>query len=129
MLNRSFSYVVYGIIALGFIGLFSKLAGDPLGFFKTALIWAAVAGAVYLIYKRLTKGKLEKKEQRAFIKAARKSKKRLKSKNSLPKDKGDNIASFSLAKSSAKKRARKKSEAHLTVIEGKKNKKRNRALF
>ncbi|RUQ28470.1 hypothetical protein ELQ35_12290 [Peribacillus cavernae] len=121
--------MIYGIIALAALGLASQLFHNPWGLFRSILIMALVAGIVYFIYKRLTKGKPNKREQRAFVKAARQSKKRHKTKKAAFKGKRDNIASFSLAKSSKKLNTRKKSEAHLTVIEGKKNKKKNRALF
>lgn len=122
MLNR----IIYGIIALAVLGLASQLFHNPWGLIRSVLIIAVVVGIVYFIYKRLTKDKPEKKEQRAFLKAARQSKNRQKS----TKAKRDNVATFSLAKSAKNKsKIRKKSEANLTVIEGKKNKKKNRASF
>jgi Tfp pilus assembly protein PilE len=129
LLNRSIPYIVYCIIALAVIGLASQLFHNPWALIRSVLVIAIVAGIVYFVYKRLTKDKPERKEQRAFQKAARQSKKRHKTKNASAKGKQDNIASFSLAKSSTKVKNRKKSDAHLTVIEGKKNKKKNRALF
>ncbi|CAH0345698.1 SA1362 family protein [Bacillus sp. CECT 9360] len=117
--------IIYGIIALAVLGLASQLFHNPWSLIRSVLIIAVVVGIVYLIYKRLTKDKPEKKEQRAFLKAARQSKKRQKS----TKAKRDNVANFSLAKSAKKSKIRKKSEANLTVIEGKKNKKKNRASF
>ncbi|WP_142919178.1 SA1362 family protein [Peribacillus saganii] len=128
-MNRSFSYIVYGIIALGAIGLISRMFTDPVGFFRNLLIIAITAGIVYVLYKRLTKDKPNKKEQRSFSKAAKQSVQRQKGRESASKGKHDNVASFSLAKTSRKIRNRKKSEAQLTVIEGKKGKKKNRALF
>lgn len=127
-MNRSISsYIVYGIVVLGLIGLVSRMIYNPAGLFKQFLIMAITAGIVYLIYKRLTKGKPDNREQRAFLKAAKRSKKRLKQKSGS--NSRDNIASFSVAKSKKTIKPRKKSDIHLTVIEGKKNKKKNRALF
>ncbi|PLS15289.1 hypothetical protein CVD28_23470 [Bacillus sp. M6-12] len=128
-MNRSFSYIVYGIIALGAIGLISRMFHDPAGFLRSLLIMAVVAGIVYALYKRLTKDKPNNKEQRSFSKAARQSKHRQKGRESASKGKRDNVASFSMAKTSSKLRNRRKSEAQLTVIEGKKGKRKNRALF
>lgn len=122
MLNRSLSYIIYGIIALGIFGLFAKVVNDPVGFFRNIIVMIVIAGAIFFIYRMITKDKPSNAGQRAFKKAARKSKKRTKSKS--------NIANFSKAANSTKKnRIRKKSDIHLTVIEGKKNKKKNRALF
>jgi uncharacterized membrane protein YeaQ/YmgE (transglycosylase-associated protein family) len=131
LLNRSVTYLIYGIIALGAIGFIGQLVQNPVGLFKNLIFVVIGAVIVYLIYKRLTKGKPDRKEQQAFAKAARQSKKRLKQKTASANSKRDNIASFSQAKSSniTKIRTRKKSDIHLTVIDGKKNKKKNRALF
>lgn len=125
MLNRSRPYIIFCLIALAVLGLASQLFQNPGGLLRNVLVIALAAGIVYFIYKRLTKDKPARKEQRAFIKAARQSKKRQKTKTKQR----DNVASFSLAKSSKKVKSRRKSDAHLTVIEGKKNKKKNRALF
>lgn len=125
MLKRFISVLIYGIIALGVFGLIGRMFNDPIGLLRNILIIAAVAGIIYMIYTGLTKSKPVKKEQQAFRKAALQSKKRLKSRSS----KKDNIASFSAAKTSKKVKARKKTDSHLTVIEGKKNKKKNRASF
>lgn len=126
MLNR----IIYGIIALAVLGLVTQLFYNPWSIMRSVLIIAVVAGIVYVIYNRLTKDKPEKKEQRAFRKAARQSKKRQKTKTAAATSgKRDNVANFSLAKSANRPKIRKKSEANLTVIEGKKNKKKNRASF
>ena len=88
------------------------------------LIIAAIAGIIYLVYTRLTQGKTDRKEQRAFRKAVRQSKKRNKDRST----KRNNVTNMASAKSS-KIKVRKKSDVQLTVIEGKKNKKKNRASF
>lgn len=124
MLNRSISsYIVYGIVVLGLIGLVSRIIYSPGQLFKQVFIMAITAGIVYVIYKRLTKGKPEKREQRAFLKAAKRSKKRLKQRSGS--NSRDNIASFSVAKSKKTIKPRKKSDIHLTVIEGKKIKEKS----
>ncbi|WP_409301624.1 SA1362 family protein [Peribacillus sp. SCS-155] len=133
-MNRSVTYFIYCIIALGMIGLIGQLVYNPVGLFKNLLIIVIGAAIVYFIYRQLTKGKPERKEQQAFSKAARQSKKRQKNKNASIHAKRDNVASISQAKSSksssaSKIKMRKKSDIHLTVIDGKKNKKKNRALF
>ena len=125
MLKRFISFLIYGIIALGVLGLVSRMFNDPIGFLRNILIIAIVAGIIYMIYTAVTKSKPVKKEQQAFRKAARQSKKRHKTKTT----KKDNVASFSAAESSRRIKPRRKSDTHLTVIEGKKNKKKNRASF
>ena len=126
LLNRTISYLIYGVIALAVLGLFSKLFTNPLGLLMNIAIIAAVAGLIYFVYTRLTQGKTDRREQRAFRKAVRHSKKRSKERVS----KRNNVTSMTSAKSHNHKiKPRKKSDAHLTVIEGKKNKKKNRASF
>ncbi|MFJ7975097.1 SA1362 family protein [Peribacillus sp. JNUCC 23] len=121
-MNRSLSYIIYGIIALGIFGLFAKVVNDPVGFLRNIIVMIVIACAIFFIYRMITQDKHGNAGQRAFKKAARKTKKRTKSKS--------NITSFSKAANSTKKnRIRKKSDIHLTVIEGKKNKKKNRAHF
>ncbi len=125
LLNRTISYVIYGVIALGILGLFSELVKNPFGLLMNIAIIAAIAGIVYLVYTRLTQGKTDRKEQRAFRKAVRHSKKRSKDRAT----KKANVTNMTSAKSVQKIKPRKKSDAQLTVIEGKKNKKKNRASF
>lgn len=124
LLNRKISYLMYGVIAFAVLGLLSKLLTNPLGLFKNIVIIAAIAGIIYLVYTRLTQGKTDRKEQRAFRKAVRQSKKR----NKVRVSKRNNVTSMASAKS-YKIKPRKKSGVQLTVIEGKKNKKKNRASF
>ena len=124
-MKRFISFLIYGIIALGVLGLVSRMFNDPIGFLRNILIIAIVAGIIYMVYTAVTKSKPTKKEQQSFRKAARQSKKRHKTKTA----KRDNVASFSAAKSSRRIKPRRKSDSHLTVIEGKKNKKKNRASF
>jgi hypothetical protein len=125
LLNRTISYVIYGVIALGILGLFSELFKNPFGLLMNIVIIAAIAGIVYLVYTRLTQGKTDRKEQRAFRKAVRHSKKRSKDRAV----KKSNVTNMTPAKAVHKIKPRKKSDVQLTVIEGKKSKKKNRASF
>jgi uncharacterized membrane protein (DUF106 family) len=127
LLNRIISYIIYGVIALGVLGLLSKLFTNPLGLLLNIVIIAVIVGVIYLVYTRLTQGKTDRKEQRAFRKAVRQSKKRTKGRTS--KAKRNNVANMTSTKSSHKIKPHKKSDVQLTVIEGKKNKKKNRASF
>lgn len=126
LLNRSFSYIFYGIVILGVIGMVSRLFADPVGVLRNLLIFAAVAGIIFFAFKRLTKNQPGKRDQRAYVKAAKESKKRFKQRNQS-KASGDKVASFSVAQNVKKSKNRKNSDIHLKVIEGKKGKKKNRA--
>ncbi|GIN85508.1 hypothetical protein J6TS2_18940 [Heyndrickxia sporothermodurans] len=106
-------------ILLAIIGLGSTLFQQPGAFLKQLLIGAIIICSIYLIYRIWTAKQPNSKNKRAFLKAARKSKKRLKNRQ----------ASASTQNHALKKPIRKKSQANLTVIEGKKGKKKNRAMY
>ncbi|WP_409289221.1 SA1362 family protein [Peribacillus sp. SCS-37] len=127
-MNRPVSFLVYLIIFLGAIGLASSMFSNPAGFMKNVIVLALTIGIIIFVVKRLTRSKPSQGNERAFMKAARDSKKRLKSREAS-KAKTNNVQSFSLAKKRKKARNKDRSDIHLTVIEGKKGKKKNRALF
>jgi hypothetical protein len=114
-------FIIAGaVILLASIGLFSTLLGDPFALLQRVLIFAAIAGIIYFIFRKVVMGgKGKDKDQKAFLKAARQSKKRYK-KTASTKASAPNPF--------RKKSYRKKSQAKLTVIEGKKNRK-NRATL
>ncbi len=127
MLIRPVTLIVYSLIVLGIIGIGSKLFADPIGALKGLLIFAIVAGVIVFVIKRLTKNQPDKRDQKAYSKAVRNSKKRLKQRENEKKT--NTVASFSLAQKARKLKNKNKSDTHLTVIEGKKGKKKNRAFF
>jgi hypothetical protein len=117
--------MVFTLIILAIVGLGSWLVGNPLGLLRKILVTAAVIGIIYFIYRRWFSHRrgAGSNEQRAFLKAAKQSKKRLKKKSTAKTPK------TTVSPLSKKRTTRKKSNANLTVIEGKKNKKNNRASF
>lgn len=116
--------LVGSVIVLGIIGIIGAFTSNPIGFLKSIAVFAIVAIAIYFIFRMLTKSNSKNKDQQAFLRAAKKSKKRLQHKGSEPQTRS---ASFSSLTSLKKKKAKKKSPVHLTVIDGKKGKKKNRA--
>lgn len=129
MKNRISYYIIGGIIILAIIGLFSQLFSNTAGFFKGIAVMLVFSAVMFFLLKRFTKLKLSpaKREQRAFVKAAKRSLKRHNQKESgqhMRKNKQNNLTSIK------KLRANKNhSNPQLTVIEGKKGKKKNRASF
>ncbi|MEW9049670.1 MAG: SA1362 family protein [Neobacillus sp.] len=124
--NRiSVPFLVGSLIILGFIGIIGSFTKDPLGFLKNVVILALVGLVIYFIYRQITKANPQKKEQQAFIKAAKKSKKRLQHKSAEPHTKSATLGSLSSLRKN--KKVKKKTPVHLTVIDGKKGKKKNRA--
>jgi len=122
--NRVSLAVISFVILFASIGLISRLVTDPIGFVKNIAFLVVLGAIIWFIAQRLYKGSPQKREQKAFIKAAKKSKKRLHYKE---KSSNKPISLKSSSSLKAKKYKRSTSAAHLTVIEGKKGKKKNRA--
>ncbi|MEH7074010.1 SA1362 family protein [Neobacillus drentensis] len=124
--NRTFvNVVVGGLIILALLGLVSTFTANPAGFIQRIAVIALIALVVYFLVRKFSGSSPQKKEQRAFLKAAKKSKKRLQQKSGESTVKTSTLGSLSSLKKSNK--TKKKSPAHLTVIDGKKGKKKNRA--
>lgn len=126
MKNRTFvNVVVGGLIILALLGLVGTFTANPAGFIQRIAVIALIVLAVYLLVRKFSKSSPQKKEQRAFLKAAKKSKKRLQHKSGDGTVKTSSLGTLASLKKSNK--TKKKSPAHLTVIDGKKGKKKNRA--
>ncbi|MDQ0224938.1 SA1362 family protein [Metabacillus niabensis] len=112
--------IIVAILILGVIGIIS----NPFWLFRQIAFMAILAIIIYLVY-RLFMRKRMSKEYASYLKAAKQSKKRFNDKG----NRQSNIRSFSQAKKQTKASAikKKKQSTHLTVIEGKKGKKKNRA--
>jgi predicted lipid-binding transport protein (Tim44 family) len=124
-LKNRFSLILFGsIFFLAFIGLTTSLIKNPAGFLLNIAVILAVGAIIWFIFRHFSTSSPQKREQKAFLKAAKKSKKRLQTKEKSPAGQQHSTKSSSLK---ANKHKRSKSTAHLTVIEGKKSKKKNRA--
>jgi lipopolysaccharide export LptBFGC system permease protein LptF len=121
--NRTSKYIVSGLIVLSIIGIVSKLISDPVGVIKTLAVVALVGAVIYFLVRRFSGTSPGKQQQRAFLKAAKRSKKRFQTKETSSTSKRSKIRSLASA------RTKKKDASHLTVIDGKKGKKKNRASF
>ncbi|GAA0345968.1 hypothetical protein GCM10008967_40490 [Bacillus carboniphilus] len=121
-------WLFYSLIALAILGVMSFLLTDPSQLFRSLLITVLMAALFIFIVTRFRgTGTRNRKEHQAFMKAAKQSKKRMKM-----REEQSNQKNRSLSKSSFKKaiHTKKKSAAsHLTVIEGKKGKKKDKASF
>lgn len=98
------------------------MISNPAGFLQRIAVILLVGAVIYFIFRKFYKASPRKREQRAFVRAAKKSKKRFQSEPA----KGSNRRTNSGPLTSIKK-PRKKSSTHLTVIDGKKGKKKDRA--
>lgn len=122
-MNRSISFIfLLGIVTLAIIGLGSRLINDPVGLLTSILMFAAVLGIIVFVVKKFTSSP----SQNAYKKAAKQSKK-LKQQKQTRKSKQANVINYTSAHPKKTLKHGKRSDTHLTVIEGKKGKKKNQA--
>jgi amino acid permease len=119
--KRSSSIFAISIVILALIGIVGNLVQDPVAFVQRIAMLVIVGIIIYLVVKRYYKQSPQKKEQKAFLRAAKQTKKKIQKKKTDEGNKSPNLTKLTSI--------RKKSSAHLTVIEGKKTKKKNRASF
>lgn len=127
MKNRTASFIVSGLIILAAIGAVGSFIANPAGFLQRIAVMILIGAIIYFLVRRFYQSSPGKQEQRAFVKAAKRSKKRFLQKDGIQAQRRSNVGSLTSLKKSNK--SKKKSPAHLTVIEGKKGKKKNRASF
>ena len=123
--NRTSVIIVGILIILAILGLFASFTANPAGFIQRIAVIAMIGLVIYFLVRKFSNSSPQKKEQRAFLKAAKKSKKRLQQKSGDTNVKTSSLGTLTTLKKSNK--TKKKSPAHLTVIDGKKGKKKNRA--
>ncbi|GAE45272.1 SA1362 family protein [Mesobacillus boroniphilus] len=117
MKNRTSTYIVSGLIVLAIFGFAFKLFSDPLSILIMLATIALVGALIYFLVTRLTSSSSGQQQQRAFQKAAKRSKKRFQTKDANTSSKRSKIRSLTSA------RNKKKDASHLTVIDGKKSRK------
>lgn len=127
MKNLTSILIFGGVIILALIGIFEVLFNNPIRFLQGIAVVLLTGLAIYFIIRLVYKGNSQKKEQRAFLKAAKQSKKRLQRKGVNTPSKASSLGTLTTLKKTVKKK--RNTAAHLTVIDGKKGKKKNRASF
>jgi len=133
MNRRSSNIIVKLLIVLGVFGLVYTLFTQPSRLFVQLGSIALVVGIIYLVYKFYMRHRMGGNEHSAYIRAVKQSKRRF---NEPIRYKKPSISKIDAKKgATSSKRTfgssapKKKKSTHLTVIEGKKGKKKNRALF
>ncbi len=135
-MKRRSNPFVYSIVLLGAIGIVYTLFTQPGRLLTQIGMMALFAGIIFLVYKLYMKKRVGGSAHTAYMRAAKQSKRRYNepvqsSKASITKViDAKKISSTSRKPSSPSTGQKKKKTAtHLTVIEGKKGKKKNRAFF
>ncbi|MEH7528847.1 hypothetical protein COJ92_08805 [Priestia megaterium] len=124
--------LVYGLIGLGVIGFAFTLITDPAVLLRQAGYIFLFIILFYLVYRFILRPSQTKGQDRGYVRAVKQSKLRQKE-----KERGSNKVDMHTYRSSnkhpvsksTKPLKKKKNNSHLTVIEGKKGKKKNRAFF
>jgi hypothetical protein len=127
MNNKIVNGLIYSVLILAMIGFLVSLFSEPLQLIGNILITIIIVAVIYFVFRyfavsRSTVQPVRRassgtNDQKAYLNAVRYSKKRVKKKQ-RPKQQPDKL----------KQALRRQNAPQLTVIEGKKNKKRNRAL-
>ncbi|MEH7354150.1 SA1362 family protein [Neobacillus drentensis] len=125
--NRTPVIIVGVLIVLALVGLIGSFTANPAGFIQRIAVIALIGLVIYFLVRKFSNSSPQKKEQQAFLKAAKRSKKRLQQKSGDTNVKTSSLGTLTTLKKTSK--TKKKSPAHLTVIDGKKGKKKNRASF
>lgn len=118
-MKRPIPIIVLGVIILAALGFGVRLFKDPMSVLTTILIIVVVAGVIVFVYKKFSSR--SNPNQKAYNRAVKQSKKKQQQR------KEGSVVNYSSTQPKNKIRTRKKSAVHLTVIEGKKGKKKNRA--
>lgn len=116
MSKKAFHPIVLIVIAFAFWGVVHQLLNNPKALLVQIFIFAAVGAILFFLYRRFIAKKYGFGKQTKVTRN-----------NVVPHRRSSNTTTK--RKSSTRAIAKRRSAPNLTVIEGKKNKKRNRALF
>lgn len=117
MSRKAFHPIALIVIAFAFWGFVHQLLNNPKALFMQILIFAAVGGILFYLYRRFMAKRFGASKPVKPVK------------NNVVPHRRSNSTATTKRKASARSLAKRRSAPNLTVIEGKKNKKRNRALF
>ncbi|WP_010284610.1 SA1362 family protein [Bacillus timonensis] len=135
MNRRKSNIVVLILLGLGALGFVYTLFTRPGSLLVQAGMIFLFIGIIYLLYKFVFSRRMGGKEHSAYLRAAKQSRRRFKTsgkRKSQTLGVGGKKSPISATKRSTVAsihKKRKTNTTHLTVIEGKKGKKKNRALF
>ncbi|WP_416827190.1 SA1362 family protein [Ectobacillus polymachus] len=127
MKGRSFPKVLFFcIVGLAVFQLVMTAVQNPADLLKQLLIIVIVLGAIYLLYRLITSTG-GANSRASYNRAVKQSKRKYTKRNVTPLTKNKRDSKTNKTSSSMFKKKRK--STHLTVIEGKKGKKKDRASF
>ncbi|AFS70009.1 MULTISPECIES: SA1362 family protein [Exiguobacterium] len=120
------------VLLFAFVGFGYKLANDPGSLFSQLLFFAITAGIIFLLFKFLTRNSVSSGSNSQYRKSVAQSKKMHAKRDQPPRRtefKKKPVKTTKAPASNKVRPLRDRSKApHLTVIEGKKGKKKKRAF-
>lgn len=124
MTRYSFHPLILCVLGLSIIGLFHRMYTDPIGLISQLLFMVVFAAILFFLFKKFMARKLGiGPKYSSHQPQLKKNSKASTNSNVIPHRKKKETKKFS------RPLVKKRTEVNLTVIEGKKNKKKNRALF
>lgn len=125
MTRYSFHPLILCVLCLSIIGLFYRLYTEPIVVMSEVLFMIAFVAIIFFLMKKFSAHKFgaSTKYSSPYQQAKRKNSRRTAESNVVPHKKKKD------SKKVTRPLIKKRTEVNLTVIEGKKNKKKNRALF
>ena len=135
LLNRQqVKSIIMVILLLGVLGFLNTLFTQPLELLKQFVYIALFIGIFYFLVRMFSRRRMGGKGNSAYMNAVKQSNKRFNNDSERKKNHLKGLATKKHSIQSTKKTSRstvqkKKNHNHLTVIEGKKGKKKNRAFF
>jgi Ca2+/Na+ antiporter len=127
-----YTSIFYIIIALALFGLIASLIQNPIKFLQRGLLFGLVLLVLYLFYRMFSTSTTNRSHQDAYRRAAKRTVKKYNTNKSSSLKRTSNTNSKTKAGnkkpiSSPLLKKKSKDTSHLTVIEGEKGKKKNRA--
>jgi hypothetical protein len=129
LLRRPFLLLLFGLAAFG---LGNQLLTNPISFLISLAIGLAIAVGLYFLFTKVIMKKMTQRQYQSHTPPRSKAANARRGGSAAPAKshyKAAGSQAKPIKKRSTKAIARKRSDTHLTVIEGKKNRKKNRALF
>ncbi|MDC3414417.1 hypothetical protein NC797_12380 [Aquibacillus sp. 3ASR75-11] len=127
MIRHKLSLFVYLLIGLAIFGFVTQLATNTTSLLSSLVMMAAIGAAMYGLVYFFFLRKRTSNEMRKYKKAVRQTKKKYK--NDVPSKKTLSHTIKKKAPLTQKSRLSKTRPTHLKVIEGNKQKRKNRATF
>jgi len=129
--QKVYTSIFYGMIALALFGLIAELINDPAKLLQRILFIGLILLVLYFIYRVFTSSSSQRSQQDSYRKAAKQTVKKYNTQKTSSVKKSFNKSKPTSRKSTSSPllRKRNKDSSHLTVIEGEKGKKKDRASY